>query len=326
MTIDKLPSGSYRIRHTQDKKTYSMTVPYKPSTHEAFTLIQNKINHTNITPMTFKEAAEEYVASKKNVLSPSSVRNYNSIIKNLPKLFLATDIHAIDDLTVQKLINQYASDHKPKTVHNLCGFVLSVLRLFLPKVDISVTLPAKPREERYTPSTEDVKKIVEASKNTPYSIPIRLACLGLRNSEIVALTIFDLSKDDRLTVNKACVRSEDGYVVKDVPKTDASNRVIVLPHDLAEDIREQGYIYKGYPQQIDKHLRRTQKKLNIPSFGIHRLRHFFASYAHDTLRLSDATIQALGGWNTDNIMKSTYRHAMNEDEVKETIASNFSFL
>ena len=168
-------------------------------------------------------------------------------------------------------------------------------------------------------------RIVEASKNTPYSIPIRLACLGLRNSEICALTIFDL-KDDRLTINKACVRSENGYVIKDVPKTDASNRIIVLPHDLAEDIREQGFIYKGYPQQIDKHLRRVQKRLNIPSFGIHRLRHFFASYAHDTLKLSDATIQALGGWNTDNVMKSTYRHAMNENEVKEQIASNFSFL
>lgn len=325
MTIDKLPSGSYRIRHTENKKTYSMTVPYKPSTHEAFTLIQNKINHTNVTAMTFREAAVEYVESKKNVLSPSSVRNYNSIIKNLPEQFLNTDIHAIDELTVQKLINKYASDHKPKTVHNLCGFVLSVLRLFLPKMDISVTLPQKQRQERYTPSTEDVMRIVEASKNTPYSIPIRLACLGLRNSEICALTIFDL-KDDRLTINKACVRSENGYVVKDVPKTDASNRIIVLPHDLAEDIREQGFIYKGYPQQIDKHLRRVQKRLNIPSFGIHRLRHFFASYAHDTLKLSDATIQALGGWNTDNVMKSTYRHAMNENEVKEQIASNFSFL
>ena len=325
MTIDKLPSGSYRIRHTENKKTYSMTVPYKPTTHEAFTLIQNKINHTNVTTMTFREAAVEYVESKKNVLSPSSVRNYNSIIKNLPEQFLNTDIHAIDELTVQKLINKYASDHKPKTVHNLCGFVLSVLRLFLPKMDISVTLPQKQRQERYTPSTEDVMRIVEASKNTPYSIPIRLACLGLRNSEICALTIFDL-KDDRLTINKACVRSENGYVVKDVPKTDASNRIIVLPHDLAEDIREQGFIYKGYPQQIDKHLRRVQKRLNIPSFGIHRLRHFFASYAHDTLKLSDATIQALGGWNTDNVMKSTYRHAMNENEVKEQIASNFSFL
>jgi len=325
MTIDKLPSGAYRIRHTENKKTYSMTVPYKPSMKEAFTLIQNKINHTNEEPMTFKQAAEEYVASKKNVLSPSSIRNYNSIIKNLPKQFLETDIHAIDDLTVQKLINNYAAEHKPKTVHNLCGFVLSVLRLFLPKADISVTLPPKPRTERYTPTTEDVKRIVEASKGTPYSIPIRLACLGLRNSEICALTIFDL-KDDKLTINKGCVRSEDGYVVKDVPKTDASNRVIVLPPDLAEDIREQGYIYKGYPQQIDKHLRRMQKKLNIPSFGIHRLRHFFCSYAHDTLKLSDQTIQALGGWNTDSVMKSTYRHAMNESEVQETIASNFSFL
>ena len=92
MTIDKLPSGSYRIRHTENKKTYSMTIPYKPTTHEAFTLIQNKINHTNVTAMTFREAAVEYVESKKNVLSPSSVRNYNSIIKNLPEQFLIIEL------------------------------------------------------------------------------------------------------------------------------------------------------------------------------------------------------------------------------------------
>lgn len=325
MTIEKLPSGSYRIRQMKDGKLYSATVPYKPTKKEAFELIQNKINHVVADSMTFEQAANDYVASKKNVLSPSSVRNYHSIIRNLPSDFLHRDIHQIDTLVVQKLINNYASDHAPKTTHNLCGFVLSVLRLYLPKVDISVTLPAKPRTERYTPSTEDVRKIIEASRSTKYYVPMCLACLGLRNSEICALTILDL-KDDRLTINKALVRSDNGYVIKPVPKTDASNRIIVLPRDLASAIREQGYIYEGYPQQIDKHLRRTQKKLSIPAFGIHRLRHFFASYAHDTLRLSDATIQALGGWNTDNIMKSTYRHAMNEDAVRESIASDFSFL
>ena len=325
MTIEKLPSGSYRVRQMEKGKMYSVTVPYKPSKKEAYDLVQKKINHIVEDAISFEQAANDYVASKKNVLSPSSVRNYNSIIRNLPNDFLKMDIHQIDTLVVQKLINQYASDHAPKTTHNLCGFVLSVLRLYLPKMDISVTLPAKPRTEHYTPSTEDVKRIIEHVKGTKYYVPLCLACLGLRNSEICALTIFDL-KDDRLTINKALVRSDNGYVLKPVPKTDASNRVIVLPADLSSAIREQGFIYEGYPQQIDKALRRAQKKIGIPPFGIHRLRHFFASYAHDTLKLSDATIQALGGWNTDNVMKSTYRHAMNEDVVRETIASDFSFL
>lgn len=324
MTIEKLPSGSYRVKQMEKGKMYSITVPYKPKTKEAFELIQNKINRVVDESITFKGAAGKYIDVKKNVLSPATIRAYTSLTNNLPDAFLNTDIARIDEYTVQKLINDYAVDHSAKTVRNLNGFVLSVLRLFYPKVDISVTLPQKVHTEHYTPSQDDIKRIMEESKGTRYYIPLFLACLGLRNSEICALTIFDL-KGNELTINKACVRSLDGYVVKNVPKTDASNRTITIPDDIADMIREQGYIYQGYPQQIDKHLRRVQKRLNIPSFGVHRLRHFFASYMHD-LGYSDAIIQALGGWSTDNVMKSVYRHALNEDEARKSVVNDFSFL
>lgn len=324
MTIEKLPSGSYRVRQMENGKLYSITLPYKPKTKEAYKLIQNKINRVVDNSMTFQNAAEEYINVKNNVLSPSTIRGYHSVLRNLPQYFLDMDISQIDEYTLQKFINEYAIDHTAKTVHNVNGFVMAVLRLFYPKVDISVTLPQKQRQERYTPTTEDIKRIMDASRDTKYYIPLFLACLGLRNSEICALTIFDL-KGNELTINKALVYGDDGYVVKNVPKTDASNRIIVLPDAVAQSIKEQGYIYDGYPRQIDRHLRRMQKKLNIPSFGIHRMRHFFASYMHD-LGYSDAIIQSLGGWATDNVMKSVYRHALNEDSARMQMVSNFDFI
>lgn len=324
MTIEKLPSGSYRVRQMENGKLYSLTLPYKPKTKEAYKLIQNKINRVVDNSMTFQKAAEEYINVKNNVLSPSTIRGYHSVLRNLPQYFLDMDISQIDEYTLQKFINEYAIDHTAKTVHNVNGFVMAVLRLFYPKVDISVTLPQKQRQERYTPTTEDIKRIMDASRDTKYYIPLFLACLGLRNSEICALTIFDL-KGNELTINKALVYGDDGYVVKNVPKTDASNRIIVLPDAVAQSIKEQGYIYDGYPRQIDRHLRRMQKKLNIPSFGIHRMRHFFASYMHD-LGYSDAIIQSLGGWATDNVMKSVYRHALNEDSARMQMVSNFDFI
>lgn len=324
MTIEKLPSGSYRVRQMENGKLYSLTLPYKPNKREAYELIQNKINHVVDNSMTFQKAAEEYINVKNNVLSPSTIRGYHSVLRNLPQYFLDMDISQIDEYTLQKFINEYAIDHTAKTVHNVNGFVMAVLRLFYPKMDISVTLPQKQRQERYTPTTEDIKRIMDASKGTKYYIPLFLACLGLRNSEICALTIFDL-KGTELTINKALVYGDNGYVVKNVPKTDASNRIIVLPDAVVSSIREQGFIYDGYPLQIDRHLRRTQKKLNIPSFGIHRMRHFFASYMHD-LGYSDAIIQSLGGWATDNVMKSVYRHALNEDSARMQMVSNFDFI
>lgn len=324
MTIEKLPSGSYRVRQMENGKLYSLTLPYKPNKREAYELIQNKINHVVDNSMTFQNAAEEYINIKNNVLSPSTIRGYHSVLRNLPQYFLDMDISQIDEYTLQKFINEYAIDHTAKTVHNVNGFVMAVLRLFYPRMDISVTLPQKQRQERYTPTTEDIKRIMDASRDTKYYIPLFLACLGLRNSEICALTIFDL-KGTELTINKALVYGDNGYVVKNVPKTDASNRIIVLPDAVAQSIKEQGYIYDGYPLQIDRHLRRMQKKLNIPSFGIHRMRHFFASYMHD-LGYSDAIIQSLGGWATDNVMKSVYRHALNEDSARMQMVSNFDFI
>lgn len=321
MNITKLPSGSYRIRLTEKGQTYSMTVPYKPNKKEAFDLIQKKVNRVPDI-MSFENAAQEYISSKKNVLSPATIREYNCILRNLPDDFKKTDITALDTLHVQKLVNDYSTDHSAKSVRNVYGFVRACIRLFYPSMDICCTLPQKVHTSHYTPSQDDVKRILEEAKGTEYYIPIFLATMSLRNSEICALTLDDLD-GNTLTINKACVRSDNGYVIKPTPKTDASNRVIVIPDDIADLIRQQGYVYKNYPQQIDKFLRRTQKKLNIPSFGIHRLRHFFASYAHD-LGYSDAVIQSIGGWNTDNVMKTVYRHAMNEDEVRKNISKDLT--
>lgn len=321
MTIDKRPSGSYRVRQMVDGRTYSVTVPYKPTKKEAYELIQNRINH-KMDGMTLKEAGRKYIDAKNNILSPATIREYESKLRNLPKYLLECDIEQIDDYMLQRFVNEYSAAHQPKSTRNIYGFVIGVIRLFYPRSTLSAQLPPIPKKDKYIPTHDDVTRILNEAKGTRYYIPIYLATLSLRNSEICALTIFDL-KGDNLTVNKALVRSGDGYVLKDTPKTDKSNRVVVLPHDLAEMIRAQGYVYQGYPRQIDKNLRRFQKKLSIPEFGIHTLRHYFASYSHE-LGYSDAVIQAVGGWSTDYVMKSVYRHAMDTDTAKMNMANDFS--
>jgi len=321
MTIEKR-GKNYRVKQMADGRLYAVTVPYKPTKKEAFDLIQAKINRIPDV-MSFGMAAEEYISVKKKVLSPSTIRGYESIKENIPKWFNKMDIVEIDNYYLQKLVSEYSDKHSAKSTHNLYGFVRASIRMFLPQSGICATLPTKPRHEAYTPTREDIKEILDDADGTPYYIPIYLAMFSLRNSEICALSIFDLSKDDVITINKALVKGSDGYVLKPTPKTDKSNREIKIPHDLAERIRKQGYVYKGYPLQISKYLTRVQKRLNIPHFGIHRLRHYFASYAHE-LGYTDAIIQAVGGWSTDHVMKSVYRHAMNADEAKNKMVSDMS--
>ena len=322
MNISKLPSGSYQIREMHNGKRYSVTVPYKPTKKEATELINEKINNSVDKISTLEQAAKEYIRVKENVLSPSTLRAYGAIVRTLPEWLAKKDITEIDSYSLQKYVNELSADHSPKSVRNKYGFIVAAIRLFIPEANFHITLPQKIHTENYEPSLEDVKALFEYAKNSEYYVAIRLASMSLRRSEILALTVDDL-KGDELTINKAYVPGENGYVVKPTPKTDASNRTITIPHDLAERIREQGYVYRCTPNGINNYMVRSLRRLGIPFFSLHKLRHFFASYSHE-LGYSDAIIQSIGGWETDHVMKSIYRHAMNKDQAKKNIANDFN--
>jgi integrase len=168
------------------------------------------------------------------------------------------------------------------------------------------------KKEPYVPSDEDVKRIIEESKGTQYEVPIRLACYGLRKSEICALTIDDLN-GNILTINKALVLNEDlNWVIK-TTKNEASTREIYIDDGLVALINDKGF-YHGYPGNINKWLNRTEEKLGIEHFSLHKLRHYYASMAH-SLGIPDAYIMKAGGWKTDNVMKRVYRHAQKDKSI-----------
>lgn len=323
MNITKRPNGKYQIREMHNGKSYCITVPYKPTKREATELINDKINNSVEKISSFRSAAEKYIEAKTNVLSPSTLKAYDSMSRSIPEWFAKIDIAEIDSYAMQKMVNEISADHTPKTVRNIYGFSVAVIRLFIPDTNIRATMPQNIRKEAYTPTLNDVKALFEYAKNSDYYVALRLASMSLRRSEILALTIDDLNGDE-LSINKSYVSGKDGYILKPTPKTDASNRTITLPHDLAELIKEQGYIYNHNPNAIDNYLRRALPKLGIPFFSLHKLRHFFASYSHE-LGYSDAVIQSIGGWETDHVMKSVYRHAMNKDESKKSMANDFNF-
>ncbi len=143
--------------------------------------------------------------------------------------------------------------------------------------------------------------------------------MGLRRSEICALTIDDLDQETGLlTIDKALVQNEHEEFVVKTTKTTDSTRTIILPKNLVDLIVKQGYVYKGHPESISRYLRVTLKELGIHDFSLHKLRHFFASYLHN-LGYTDKQIQKLGGWKSD-VMKNVYQHAMDVDETKKEMA------
>lgn len=310
MKIEKLPSGSYRIRKMYKGNMYSVTFDKKPTQKEAIQAIAEKLDkiQEKHKSMTFQVAAEEYIASKKNVLSPTTIRGYNSALKSISEQLKKENVHDITALDIQLEINRLTKILSPKTVRNYHGFISAVLSVFCPNLKINTTLPQKIKKKPYIPSDEDIKRILEYAKDSEYEIPLILACYGLRRSEICALTLEDLD-GDVIRINKAKVMNEHAKWIEKTTKTTSSTREIVIPMKVADKIRKKGYIYNRYPNSITTYLGKVEDKLNIPHFPLHKLRHYFASKM-SSMNVPEADIMRMGGWETDHIMKSVYRHSM----------------
>lgn len=325
MTIEKLKSGSYRIKQMENGKMYRITVDHKPTKTEAIKLIAEIVGEAKVSAanMTFDQAADAYIQSKSKILSPATIRGYNNIRKMLPKALSQAHIHTITSLMVQSAINDLTGVRGAKTLQNYASFIVTVLK----SVGIDVKHPQTPQKEKkslYIPTKEDVSLIFSHIKGKEEEVAIILAAYGLRRSEIAALTLDDLN-GNVLTINKAMVQDTNQKWIVKTTKTTDSTRTVVIPDDIADLIREKGYIYKKQPYTINQDLHRAQKELGLPQFSLHKLRHFFASYAHD-LGFSDKAVQEMGGWKSDAILRTVYTHAMDVEKKKKEISENLSKL
>lgn len=311
MKAEILPSGSYRIKKVVKGVTYRVTFDHKPSQKEIALALAEKIQDEGIKNGSFYKYAREYIQNKQGVVSPATIRTYNTKLEQLSEGFKNENIYEIDSNKVQCEISLFALNHAPKTTKTLYGFISSVMTAYRPSLKLKVTLPQNIVRETYEPRNEDIKRLLERAENTPYSVPFQLGILGCRRGEICAAAIEDLDGNN-LWIHRAKVYNGK-WTIKESPKTDASNRIIPLPESLANQIRQQGCIFNGHPNALNKAIHRYQKDLGIPEFKFHALRSYFASYAH-SLGIPDADIMAIGGWETDHIMKKVYRKSMEESK------------
>lgn len=333
MKIEKRPSGSYRIRKSFEGKSYSITVDHKPTEAEAEKLIMRKIavTKTNTSKkealsQTFLEASRQMIEDKMNVLSPSTLRDYTGRSERLSNGFNNLPIMEITQQDIQREVNMLASRYSAKTVHNYHGFISSVMGYFRPDFNLTTNLPPKQRKDVYVPNAEEIRTILNESANTRYELPILLACLGMRRGEICALTMDDIDvKHNKIRINKDMVECiDDTWTVKPTPKTDASNRTITVPDRVIELIQKNG-LFNGHPGSITSWMLKTQRRLGMNQFSVHKLRHYFASASHEK-GMSDADIMRYGGWQTDIVMKRVYRHALEDKgyDVSNAIMSDLS--
>lgn len=331
MKIEKLPSGSYRIRQQYHGRRYNITFDHKPSQKEINIALAERMSSQgdySAPEGTLEQYANKYLAqSKKDGKSPSTIKGYSSIKKNTPIWFKRLDLNKTTEADFQKVVDEYYETHSSKSTRLFYSFWHSISAEYRPYLALKVKLPDKEKKVEYQPSTKDVKRILEYAKESRYYLVLRLASIGLRRGEACAITSKDLNEDNILTINKDMIIDENNkQIIKPEPKTMASNRRILIASDIADLIRQQETVFDGNMHTINEYLHKCQDALEIPRFRLHILRHFAAAYM---LKKGFTVVQIedyLGWEHGSSVMQKVYSYNLDPEDSQKDIASIFSDL
>ena len=320
--IDRLPSGSYRMRvylgkDASGKKVIkSITASNKRDLRIMAARLEadHKQARTG-SAMTLQQAMTEYITSCSATLSPSTVRGYTACLRafSAHSVLMSTKVSSLTRKDVQEAIDGMCRDGtSQKTIRNRYGFLSAVLRQYGMAFDIR--LPARERTEIAVPTDAHMRTILDASRGTPLHIPILLASIGgLRRGEICALTMSDV-RGSVIHVHGDVVYAPDRtWTRKEIPKTFTSNRYVEMPSEVIDLIREQGFITELSPQALTNRNIRLLARLGLPPYRFHDYRHYMVSSLH-AAGVPDAYIMQRGGWSSDSVMKAVYRHTLADHE------------
>lgn len=330
----KLPSGSWRCQvysHTEEilqpdgsvkqKRIYKSFTCDDPSPRgkkrcERDAAEWALTRESPCASVSLSSACRKYIADREHLLSPATVKGYNSLLKNMFPELMDVPLPNLTQEQIQKAVNKASINHTPKTIRNMHGLLTAVLGAYRPDFAVRTVLPKKVRPNLHLPSDDEIRTVLDHVKGTEMEIPILLAAFGtMRRSEICALDS-DHINGNVIHVEYAMVQnSQKQWVIKQ-PKSYAGDRYITLPDFVIAKMKGvNGRIVDLNPQAITLRFDRILKQCNIQHFRFHDLRHYSASVQH-ALGVPDSYIMQRGGWGSDRTLKSVYRHTM-EDKEKQ---------
>lgn len=312
----KLPSGSWRVR------VYSHTTPDGKKHYESFTAstkqeaemkaakFANDHDRKRSEDFTVREAVENYIKANELTLSPATVYGYYNDAKRL-ECIGNIRIRKITSKDVQGLISTLINQkYSAKTIRNTYGTLRSALSFAGIDQPFRVHLPSAAKKTRQAPEHEQVAMLYNAaSKKMKVAIALAAFC-SLRRGEIASIRYSDI-KGNELNIHSDMVYGVDKkWHYKDVPKTDASNRIVYLPQQLLDLIgtgHPDEYILDIQPNTIGQNFIKLKKRLGIEGITFHSMRHYFASLAV-ILQIPDIYTASLGGWrNNSPVLKEVYQ-------------------
>lgn len=332
-TARKLPSGAYRcqvfagyeIKDGKKVRKYESFTAYDKNEAEVMAANWRKNKNKRPDDITIRKAVDLYIKSRENVLSPVTIRGYNTCANRLGSIS-DKRIRSVRQADVQLWISEIACDYSAKTVANTYGLLMSALKFVAPDVHICCKLPAKEKKDYYIPPEKDLQKVFRHVEGSRLWIAMMLArYYSLRRSEICALRSEDL-QGNILTIRRAVVPDKDGnWIIKDRPKTYSSYRSLTIADPLLSAMKKiDGNIMDCNPNALFDRFRRAVKASEVKPFTFHALRHMFATGA--ALKgIPDIFTAKLGGWQPDSrVLKQVYQNVRDEDLQKQMAILNKS--
>lgn len=321
----KLKSGNWRVlayvgKHVTKSGYKSFTAPTKKEAERlaaAFTPPEPQGDTPNIT---VGQAIDNYIAMKDAVLSPSTIRAYKIVRHTMLQSLMEIAVFELTQSDVQQAVNQDAAAGKsPKTLRNAHGLLRAAIGMERPDFALHTTLPQKKKPDIKIPTKEEIDQLI-ASADPELAAAIQLAAvLGLRRSEICALTPSDFDEDNKIvSINKAIVVNEKREWTLKSPKSYAGFRTLSVPESLLPifENNKNETIVSIHPDMVTRRFETLQKQcFGEVRYRFHDLRHYNASVML-ALGIPNKYAMERMGHASDNMLKAVYQHTM-QDKQKE---------
>lgn len=318
--ITQLPSGAWTTQLMVDGVRHRITRDTKEETVAAAAAVKYKAatvkanERRGIKPLS--QAAEEYIESRRDSLSPATLYAYEGYAKNCFRTVQKANVFSTTDEQWQTAVRQEAKGKSPKYISNVWGFYSAAITEATgrrPKVN----LPQKEKNERPFLDPDQIKVFVAAVKGESIEIAALLALSSLRRSELKALKWehIDIAKET-IAVKSAMVYADGGMVLKKQTKTSASTRTVPMIPQLKEALqkaeRKSEFVVPFNGSYLYERINYICEKNDLPLVGLHGLRHSFASLAYH-LQIPEKIAQEIGGWADDGTMRKIYTHLAKKD-------------
>lgn len=271
--------------------------------------------------LTLSQAIDAYIASLPPDISPATLRAYRSIQKNRFPSLIQKQISSISTDDLQQALNDALATQARKTVKNSFGLVKSVLSVN--GMTIPRNLPIDRRDRKKAAPVwlepDEIKRFVAAAKDDPICVPMLLALMSMRISEIDALFWENIPPHPEF-IRTSGVRIMDEkhqWTTRSEQKTTESDRSVplLIPELRAaidRDRKPSGKLLEVHQMTLRRAVEPTCDRAGVKRVTVHQLRHSFASLsAH--LRIPAEISMEIGGWSNDKIMKEIYTHIARSD-------------